>query len=237
MYTIEQITALLREPFQPNEVKWKPQAVKESKALAVAFIDARTVERRLDSVMSLDGWEDDYQVMENGGVICRLKLRIGNAWVQRCDVGSPSEQPDEGDRTKAAFSDALKRAAVKFGVGRYLYRLPLQWVDYDPKARKFVKVPTLPPWALPQQPKDPPKAEQDVAVKTEATNGSAITMDQARELTAMIRANGIDLQRFMHHFRITRFGELDAKRWKEYIALATAPQSILKSKPSEQPAA
>jgi hypothetical protein len=40
------------------------------------------------------------------------------------DVGGPSEQPDEGDRVKAAFSDALKRAAVKFGIGRYLYRLP-----------------------------------------------------------------------------------------------------------------
>jgi hypothetical protein len=49
----------------------------------------------------------------------------------------PSEQPDGGDRLKAAFSDALKRAAVKYGVGRYLYRLPSQWVDYDPQRRQF----------------------------------------------------------------------------------------------------
>ena len=48
------------------------------------------------------------------------------------DVGAPSEQPDGGDRLKAAFSDALKRAAVKFGIGRYLYRLPQQWVRLRP---------------------------------------------------------------------------------------------------------
>ena len=48
---------------------------------------------------------------------------------------------------KAAFSDALKRAAVKFGVGRYLYRLPAQWLDYDSQKRQFARPPTLPDWA------------------------------------------------------------------------------------------
>jgi hypothetical protein len=52
------------------------------------------------------------------------------------DVGGQSEQPDEGDRRKAAFSDALKRAAVKFGIGRYLYRQKPQWVDWDPLREK-----------------------------------------------------------------------------------------------------
>ena len=70
---------------------------------------------------------------------------------QGADVGSQSEQPDGGDRTKAAFSDALKRAAVKFGIGRYLYRLPAQWVDYDSHKREFVKPPTLPAAAVPVQ--------------------------------------------------------------------------------------
>jgi hypothetical protein len=63
------------------------------------------------------------------------------------DVGGPSEQPDGGDRLKAAFSDALKRAAVKFGIGRYLYRLPQQWADYDPAKRQFSAAPRLPDWA------------------------------------------------------------------------------------------
>ena len=70
--------------------------------------------------------------------------------MEKTDVGSPSEQPDDGDKLKAAFSDALKRAAIKLGIGRYLYRLPRQWVDYDPQARQFKNMPTLPAWALPQ---------------------------------------------------------------------------------------
>ena len=57
----------------------------------------------------------------------------------------------------AAVSDALKRAAVKFGVGRYIYRLDQQWVDYDAKAKKIVGTPRLPDWALPApQPKAAP---------------------------------------------------------------------------------
>jgi hypothetical protein len=82
-------------------------------------------------------------------VVCRLRLDLGGR-VERQDVGGPSEQPDDGDKRKAVFSDALKRAAVKFGLGRYLYRLPPQWVDYDPQKRQFIKTPKLPPWAMPQ---------------------------------------------------------------------------------------
>src|SRR5881275_1046881 len=67
-----------------------------------------------------------------GSMMCRLRLRLGDEWVTKVDVGGPSEQPDGGDRLKAAFSDALKRAAVKFGIGRYLYRLPSREEDQRP---------------------------------------------------------------------------------------------------------
>jgi hypothetical protein len=56
---------------------------------------------------------------------------------------------DDGDKLKAAVSDGLKRAAVKLGIGRYLYRLPRQWVDYDPQTKQFKQPPQLPGWALP----------------------------------------------------------------------------------------
>jgi hypothetical protein len=63
------------------------------------------------------GWQDEYECLPDGSVVCRLRLRLGDEWITKMDVGAPSEQPDEGDRRKAAFSDALKRAAVKFGIG------------------------------------------------------------------------------------------------------------------------
>src|SRR5581483_208283 len=121
-----------------------------NRALALGYVDARVIQDRLDEVLGVEGWQDEYECLPDGSVICRLRLRIGDAWVTKMDVGGPSEQPDGGDRMKAAFSDALKRAAVKFGVGRYLYRLPSQWVDYDPVKRQFRGTPNLPGQALPR---------------------------------------------------------------------------------------
>lgn len=145
----EQVMAKLAEPFDAGEVKWKPQSVKGNRALAVCYIDARLVMDRLDEVFGVGGWKDEYAPLPNGAVLCQLSVCVGGQWVSRQDVGSESEQPDEHDRTKAAFSDALKRAAVKFGIGRYLYRLGHQWCDYDPARRQFSTRPKLPTWALP----------------------------------------------------------------------------------------
>lgn len=138
----------LMEPFAQTEVKFKPQSVKGNRCLALAYIDARHVMDRLDNVMLLGNWRDEYTILNDGSVQCRLSLRINGEWVYHEDVGSRSEQPDDGDKMKSAFSDALKRAAVKFGIGRYLYRLGQEWVDYDPQKRKMTP-PKLPVWALP----------------------------------------------------------------------------------------
>lgn len=145
----QEIMRRLAEPFAAEEVKWKPQTVKGNRALAVCYIDARLVMDRLDDVFGVGGWKDEYTTLADGAVLCQLSVKVGNEWVSRQDVGGQSEQPDEGDRTKAAFSDALKRAAVKFGIGRYLYRLGHQWCDYDPAKRQFAGRPRLPNWALP----------------------------------------------------------------------------------------
>ena len=149
---MDALTQALAEPFEPPEVRFKPEVVSGNRAMAIAYVDARVIQDRLDEVLGVAGWQDEYEVLPDGGVVCRLRLRLGDQWITKMDVGGPSEQPDEGDRRKAAFSDALKRAAVKFGIGRYLYRLPAQWVDYDPQKRQFVRTPKLPPWALPRRP-------------------------------------------------------------------------------------
>ena len=145
--TASEILQALSAPFDPADVHWKPQAISGNRCLAVAYIDARAVMDRLDEVCGV-AWQDSYDPLPGGSVLCRLQVQIDGQWIVKCDVGSPSAQPDEGDRMKAAFSDALKRAAVKFGIGRYLYRLPRQWVDWDAQKRQFGRVPTLPAVAL-----------------------------------------------------------------------------------------
>jgi hypothetical protein len=148
----------LRDPFPLAALGWKPQAVKGNRALAVAYIDARDVMQRLDDVVGVENWQDEYLPLDGGQVMCKLSVRFGDGWVTKCDVGGESEQPDKGDREKAAFSDALKRAAVKFGIGRYLYSMSSQWCDYDPVKKQFVQTPLVPAHFLPTPAKGRPAA-------------------------------------------------------------------------------
>src|SRR5437867_3501199 len=119
----DDVSRKLAEPFDTYDVQFLAKVVKGSRALAIAYIDARAVMDRLDAVVGVQNWKDDYTVLPDNSVLCQLSVRFGRTWLTKVDVGSPSEQPDGGDRMKAAVSDALKRAAVKFGIGRYLYSL------------------------------------------------------------------------------------------------------------------
>lgn len=174
----------LAKPFPASAIKWKPQSVKGNRCLAIAYIDARLVQVRLDDACGIDGWSDEYTILPDGCVKCRLTLIIpdgegGERYIAKEDVGSPSDQPKGGDRLKAATSDALKRAAVKFGIGRYLYSLGRNsWVDYDPVKRMVVRPPQLPDWALPKaetpeeriQYHDPEEEGDDYEVASDATS-------------------------------------------------------------------
>src|SRR5262245_23006899 len=153
--------------------------VKNNRALAMAYIDARLIQDRLDGVLGVENWQDKYDILPDGSVMCRLRLKLGGRWITKSDVGSPSEQPDSGDRLKAAFSDALKRAAVKFGIGRYLYRLPAQWVDYDPVKKQLVQLPQLPAFAIPKS-RPAATSDQTRPAATSDQTRPAATSDQTR---------------------------------------------------------
>jgi hypothetical protein len=167
---IEKLTRALAAPFEAHEVRFRPGVVAGNRALALVYVDARAIQDRLDAVLGVTGWQDEYECLPDGSVVCKLHLRLGSEWITKMDVGGQSEQPDEGDRRKAAFSDALKRAAVKFGIGRYLYRVSDLWVDYDPQRKRFVRQPALPVQALPRPGKErakearqgPPSASKPV---------------------------------------------------------------------------
>ena len=135
----------LKKPFPEGAIHWRMGARNQAKTsgLPLAYIDARDVMDRLDFVLGFDGWEDSYTETASGRVICTLACVINGKVVIRSD--GAGDTGTEGE--KGAISDALKRAAVKFGVGRYLYGLGGQWVDLDQKG-KF-KAPSLPQWATP----------------------------------------------------------------------------------------
>jgi hypothetical protein len=206
-HDVQAITEALSAPFDLQEVRFKPAVVSGNRALALAYVDARVIQDRLDDVLGVLGWQDNYKVLEDGSVVCRLRLRIGEEWVTKVDVGSPSDQGDAGDRRKAAFSDSLKRAAVKFGVGRYLYRLPSQWVDYDPHKKQFVQPPRLPPFALPTKAAEPAAAKSEKPPLKKNNGQAAVALrpekfevKPAVPAPANMPANGPELQRRLYDY-------------------------------------
>lgn len=111
------IFAALAAHFGEKEVKVRQQAGRN-----LSYITARTAMNRLDVVLGGENWWDDYIPQENS-VLCRLTVRFPDGQtVTKSDAGGYAGMSDQGDDDKSGYSDAFKRAAVKFGVGRYLYR-------------------------------------------------------------------------------------------------------------------
>ena len=139
----------LADPFHPDDLEWRAGATNgdKTKALALAYITSRAVMDRLDEVLSPENWRDEYQPGPTGGLICGISLRINGEWITKWD-GAENTQFEE---VKGGLSGAFKRAAVKWGVGRYLYKLPNTWVTCEAKGKNVVlkNTPKLPPWALP----------------------------------------------------------------------------------------
>src|SRR6266446_2968997 len=90
---VQAITLALAEPFAPSEVRFKPAVVSGNRAMALAYVDARVIQDRLDDALGVTGWQDDYDCLPDGSVVCRLRIRVGDEWLTRVDVGGPSEQP------------------------------------------------------------------------------------------------------------------------------------------------
>lgn len=124
------ISAKLREPFNPDDVDFRPQGNPNNngKAQAVCYIDARAVADRLDDVVGPGAWSFTYEpLVIDKGQIQIAKGRLTIHGVTKEDVGEASNF----DASKGCVSDALKRAAVLWGIGRYLYDVGGEWVTLD----------------------------------------------------------------------------------------------------------
>lgn len=112
----------LAAPFAESCIEWRVQKVAGSGAYLCAYLTARAVMDRLDEVFGVGGWSDNYipvQVGKDAGFLCTLTCE----GVSKQDVSDLSDI----ESLKGGVSGALKRAAVKFGIGRYLYDLDQAW--------------------------------------------------------------------------------------------------------------
>ena len=165
--------ANLSNPFKPSDIEWRAgQFTKDgSKVMLLAYITSRAVMDRLDAVVGPENWCASYEASPiTNGLECRLSIRMLNGeWVTKTDAAEPTQI----ESVKGAYSDALKRAAVQWGIGRYLYNLDNSWVAVTAKrspnavyvASKGVSgyavPPMLPKWALPLTDRDDIKPPAD----------------------------------------------------------------------------
>lgn len=160
--------------FPASKIKFRAGSTNKEKtrAQALAYIDARDVMERLDMVVTPMGWSDQYQIVRQtpAGVEVECALTIGE--ITKRDVGT-------GEDCKSAYSDAFKRAAVKFGIGRYLYDFPKAWVDYDEKRKQLTVTPSLPTWAIPAatpSPSPSPSTSSGSGATGQATTKAAVAL-------------------------------------------------------------
>ncbi len=179
----------LKEPFEPQEIEWRflQSGMKNGKpwARVAAYVTARGIQNCLDNVCGVAGWQTRMKP-DSGGVICELGLWDEDSWVWRAD-GAPYS---DIEGYKGAISGALKRAAVSFGIGRYLYGLPVCWAifvdEHQGMYRGQVKgektkwfdwnPPSLPDWALP----DPGKGPAFPATQSTAKPSEPIAEDKGK---------------------------------------------------------
>lgn len=139
----------LAAPFPITDLEWRVGSTSrdKSRGMVLCYLTARAVMDRLDTVVGPESWRHSIR-REGNAWLCRLEVSDGSIgdWIFHEDASDESDI--EG--IKGGASGAFKRAAVHFGIGRYLYRLPDLWAPLEQGKylpRDFT--PKLPAWALP----------------------------------------------------------------------------------------
>ena len=165
----------LQSPFPAEDIEWRVQQSGFSNgkawALVMPYVTNRAIQSRLDEVFGFDGWSNEFIPIttERGlSFLCGISAGGVKKW----------DGADETDfeNFKGGLSNAMKRSAVQFGIGRYLYKLPTQFADLQEgrggeytlkievngkKVTYSYNSPQLPSWALPVGSSNPAPKKSD----------------------------------------------------------------------------
>jgi hypothetical protein len=188
-----------------------------NQAMALAYADARDVMNRLDTVCGAHCWQDSYVESVRGRVICTISILIGDQWISKSD--GAGDTAVEGE--KGGISDAFKRAAVKWGIGRYLYDMGAPWAEcesYEKGGKRYFKKWT--PAGLSKLAKIHPAAPQDEPPIPEKP--TLITDDQRDELTTLIASLRHNIGAVCQHIGIKSISNIRAESFEKAKAKINA---------------
>jgi hypothetical protein len=143
----------------------------------------------LDEVCGPANWKNIFEKGPDGGIVCGISIKCGDEWITKWDGAENTKV----EAIKGGLSDSMKRAAVQWGIGRYLYKLEEGFAVISDKGRYFGKTkdgdqfrwnpPTLPDWAIPKSELEERKVFKQ---KTEPEETSKKKSDNGLTLKQMI---------------------------------------------------
>lgn len=168
---MKELMKALQEPFAPEDIEWRIQRAGKTNdkcwAMVLAYVTNRAIMARLDDVFGIDGWKNEYKEWHGNGQLCGISIWDDQKrqWITKWDGADNTNI----EATKGGLSDSMKRTAVQWGIGRYLYNLEATFAVVTKEKARYkanckAKVngkdewlnfnwdpPVLPKWALPSK--------------------------------------------------------------------------------------
>lgn len=223
--TNEQLKALAA-PFPEHLVEFRVGHTSKDKntGLALAYIDARSVGERLDTVCGPANWKVEYQatpykdpvmvwnnqtnkkefkgMVDKTGWLATISISVEPAkedgypeWVGKTDGSDATTM----EPFKGGLSGAFKRAAVIWGIGRSLYSLPSVFVQLAPGGKQLAQTPRLPAWYMEGHQTDP------ALLKGQKPTAPIIQQEKPQAATAQ-PVKGVEPPADVEHHDPTRMG-------------------------------
>ena len=136
--TPEELRQALAAPFSNGDIEWRVSATTQdkTKGLAIPYVTNRAIQNRLDGTVGIDGWQNEFKPWKDGKAqLCGISIYFQqqNQWLTKWDGADDSDF----ESVKGGLSDSMKRAAVEWGVGRYLYGMTQIWVKIVQRGKGF----------------------------------------------------------------------------------------------------
>lgn len=178
-------------PFPRDAVYWRGGATTKDKkrAQALPYAEPRVYEDRLNKLCAGD-WEVRFSPWGENRIVCELTIH----GVTRASTGEFEEGKSAFAQGTVAEAQAFKRACSKFQLGRYLYDIPLSWVDYDQAKGKLLETPNLPAKFLPNKNPSNKPAPSSTHHSNETPTKPAAKLNKARAEAMEAELDKLDIK-------------------------------------------
>ncbi|MDR3278143.1 MAG: hypothetical protein LBT12_05160 [Oscillospiraceae bacterium] len=132
----------LLAPFADADIEWRLQWTdnENGTGIAVPYVTNRAIQNRLDNTVGVDGWKNEYVPWHSDGKkasqLCGISIwsQARKDWITKYDGADDSDI----EPIKGGLSDSMKRTAVQWGIGRYLYGMDAVFVSTEKRGKTTI---------------------------------------------------------------------------------------------------